>query len=322
MGLFEFLKKNKTEQNTNQCDISAPSTETQSTDTINPSDKSDIDDIKLEKVLVGVDKYCPPKPVVKFTVKKEETTVFDSKIGGVPYFPKDMEYPYGKAGGYKDQPLVMLAQLNFATLPNIPNFPTEGILQLYIASDCLYGMSETRNRLNVQDNFRIIYHREITDDLSHLMTLEDIPKYNGTDYCYLPFKGEYKLIPRAVEYMSVNSTDFEFGDAFVRSYNELHDVHIIHVWDLSDEIYYQLSDMDQFPQAIMGGYPMFVQDDPRDGTGYEKYDTVLFELDSIYDESQGIEISWGDGGTGTFLISREDLLSCDFSSVLYNYDCL
>ena len=51
MGLFEFLKKNKTDQNTNQCDISAPSTETQSTDTINPSDKSNIDDIKIEKVL-------------------------------------------------------------------------------------------------------------------------------------------------------------------------------------------------------------------------------------------------------------------------------
>lgn len=51
MGLFEFLKKNKTDQNTNQCDICAPSTETQSTDTINPSDKSNVDDIKLENGL-------------------------------------------------------------------------------------------------------------------------------------------------------------------------------------------------------------------------------------------------------------------------------
>lgn len=322
MNLLSFLKKNKTVNNTKQYDISKPTSETQFINTLEKNGKSHIDDIKLDEVLVRVDDYCPPKPVVKFTVKRGTTTVFDSKVGGIPYFPKGMEYPYGKADGYTDQPLGLLAQLNLATLPNIPNFPREGILQLYIASDSLYGMSGVRNRLNIQDNFRIIYHREITDDLSKLMTVDEIPKCSETGYCYFPYKGEYKLIPHDLERMSVNSSDYEFGDAFVKSYNELHDVHINHLWDLSDEIFYKLNDTDRFPQAIMGGYPLFVQDDPRDGTGYEKYDTVLFALNSIYDESQGIDISWGDGGTGTFLITREDLISCDFSRVLYNYDCL
>ena len=40
-----------------------------------PEKNGTADDIKIEKVLVGVDKYCPPKPVVKFTVKKEETKI-------------------------------------------------------------------------------------------------------------------------------------------------------------------------------------------------------------------------------------------------------
>ena len=41
--------------------------------------------------------YNEAYKAVYWTVTKDATTIFDSKIGGVPYFPKTMEYPRGKS---------------------------------------------------------------------------------------------------------------------------------------------------------------------------------------------------------------------------------
>lgn len=322
MGIFDFFKKK--DDAPVERPKSDPSVELkhdlpgeQAVNEGSVIDESDpeTEDLKLDEVLARVNKYCPPKPVVKFRVMKEATTVFDSKIGGVPYFPKTMEYPRIKSFEVEDQPLVLLAQINLSQLPQLPDFPHEGILQFFIAGDDLYGM-DTDN-LDVQNSFRIIYHKEIINDLSQLMTADDIPQYSGEDEIYLPFEGEYKLIAQPADNMPVTTSDYRFESAFVSSYNELHETPIKQLWDVDCNFLY--NDMDDFPNAIMGGYPMFTQSDPREDSKYSIYDTVLFELDSVYDDD--INISWGDCGTGTFLIARDALLSCDFSKVLYNYDC-
>ena len=309
MGLFDFFKKK------DDAPVERPKADPSVDLQLDlPGDESVKEDLRLDEVLAGVNKYCPPKPVVKFRVTKDATTIFDSKIGGVPYFPKTMEYPRGKS---EDQPLVLLAQINLSDLPDLPDFPHEGILQFFIAGDDLYGMGV--DGLDVQDDFRIIYHKEIISDISQLMTAEDIPQNSGEDEIYLPFEGEYKLIAQAADPMPVTTSDYRFESAFVSSYNELHETPIKQIWDVDSNVLYD--DMDNFPDAIMGGYPMFVQADPRGSNDeYAVYDTVLFELDSVYGD--GIDISWGDGGTGTFLIAKDALLSCDFSKVLYNYDCM
>ena len=69
------------------------------------------DNMDIEKVMENVKKILPPRPAVKFTVVNEKPGLFDSKIGGTPYFPKNMEYPRGKKNEFKDQPLSLLAQL-------------------------------------------------------------------------------------------------------------------------------------------------------------------------------------------------------------------
>lgn len=321
MGLFDFFKKKddapverpKADPSVN-LKLDLPGDESVKEEPVIKEPDEEKEDLRLDEVLAGVNKYCPPKPVVKFRVTKDATTIFDSKIGGVPYFPKTMEYPRGKS---EDQPLVLLAQINLSNLPDLPDFPHEGILQFFIAGDDLYGMSV--DGLDVQDDFRIIYHKEIISDISQLMTAEDIPQNSGEDEIYLPFEGEYKLIAQAADPMPVTTSDYRFESAFVSSYNELHETPIKQIWDVDCNVLYD--DMDNFPDAIMGGYPMFVQADPRGSNDeYAVYDTVLFELDSVYGD--GIDISWGDGGTGTFLIAKDALLSCDFSKVLYNYDCM
>ena len=321
MGLFDFFKKKddapverpKADPSVDlQLDL--PGDESVKEEPVIKEPDEEKEDLRLDEVLAGVNKYCPPNPVVKFRVTKDATTIFDSKIGGVPYFPKTMEYPRGKS---EDQPLVLLAQINLSDLPDLPDFPHEGILQFFIAGDDLYGMGV--DGLDVQDDFRIIYHKEIISDISQLMTAEDIPQNSGEDEIYLPFEGEYKLIAQAADPMPVTTSDYRFESAFVSSYNELHETPIKQIWDVDSNVLYD--DMDNFPDAIMGGYPMFVQADPRGSNDeYAVYDTVLFELDSVYGD--GIDISWGDGGTGTFLIAKDALLSCDFSKVLYNYDCM
>ena len=321
MGLFDFFKKKddapverpKADPSVD-LKLDLPGDESVKEEPVIKEPDEEKEDLRLDEVLAGVNKYCPPKPVVKFRVTKDATTIFDSKIGGVPYFPNTMEYPRGKS---EDQPLVLLAQINLSDLPDLPDFPHEGILQFFIAGDDLYGMSV--DGLDVQDDFRIIYHKEIISDISQLMTAEDIPQNSGEDEIYLPFEGEYKLIAQAADPMPVTTSDYRFESAFVSSYNELHETPIKQIWDVDSNVLYD--DMDNFPDAIMGGYPMFVQADPRGSNDeYAVYDTVLFELDSVYGD--GIDISWGDGGTGTFLIAKDALLSCDFSKVLYNYDCM
>lgn len=321
MGLFDFFKKKddapverpKADPSVD-LKLDLPGDEGVKEEPVIKEPDEEKEDLRLDEVLAGVNKYCPPKPVVKFRVTKDATTIFDSKIGGVPYFPKTMEYPRGKS---EDQPLVLLAQINLSDLPALPDFPHEGILQFFIAGDDLYGMGV--DGLDVQDDFRIIYHKEISNDISQLMTAEDIPQNSVEDEIYLPFEGEYKLIVQAADPMPVTTSDYRFESAFVSSYNELHENPIKQIWDVDCNVLYD--DMDTFPDAIMGGYPMFVQADPRGGNDeYAVYDTVLFELDSVYGD--GIDISWGDGGTGTFLIAKDALLSCDFSKVLYNYDCM
>lgn len=66
------------------------------------------------------------------------------------------------------------------------------------------------------------------------------------------------------------------------------------------------------------GYPYFTQDDPRHaGTETEKYDTLLFQLDSDFKH-----VLWGDSGVGNYFINGEALKRRDFSDVLFWWDCM
>ena len=67
---------------------------------------------------------------------------------------------------------------------------------------------------------------------------------------------------------------------------------------------------------IIGGYADFTQYDPRDCSELlEKYTVTLLQIDSI----DGV--MWGDSGIANFFIKPEALKKCDFSDILYNWDC-
>ena len=72
--------------------------------------------VDIEKVLSKVNDVLPPQPAIRLMVKKGKPGLFDSKLGGIPYYPKDMEYPRGKNNVFANEPMVLLAQLNFEKL--------------------------------------------------------------------------------------------------------------------------------------------------------------------------------------------------------------
>lgn len=274
----------------------------------------------IEKVLKEMQAFLPAQPALRFKVKAGEPGRFECKIGGTPYFPKNMEYPRGKNHEFADQPLILLAQLNFEKLPAIPDFPEKGILQFFIAGDNMYGMADSGygEELANQDNFRVIYHENIITDESLLLSAAEIPQYSGD--LMLPFTGTYFLVPEQPEMMPPKAQDFRFGEAFLKVYNKYADEPCDVFFDLDEEIAEPLFNSDDDnPEALIGGYPVFAQSDPREDEALADCDVLLFELDSYHDAD--VDICWGDMGTGTFFIPRANLKALDFSRVMYNYDC-
>ena len=94
-------------------------------------------------------------------------TLWQSKLGGQPYWPKDMEYPRNAKG----RPLHLLAQINFAETPPLPDFPENGILQFFISRndgiEKMWGMN-AENPAD-QQGFRVVYHADIGHEQDRLL---------------------------------------------------------------------------------------------------------------------------------------------------------
>lgn len=246
------------------------------------------------------------KPFIQLTVKPEKTELWESKFGGNPYIPIGFDYPKNSTGNI----LCLLAQINFEEMPITDGFPEKGILQFFINfsedSPDTIGMNfEDQVR---QENFRVIYHEEVTKDSSKLLT--DFSFISDEDLYESPVSGEYKVYP-SISFEPVSATSYEFWELLGVNEDELED-------DELDELYEAF----EATGHKIGGYPYFTQSDPRDGLeDYSNFDTLLFQLDSDSEEDTGIEIMWGDSGVGNFFINSNDLKKLDFSKVLYNWDC-
>ncbi len=264
-------------------------------------------------VLAEVDKILPPVPCLRVTPVRGKAGVFDSKLGGVPYLPKGFPYPTVKEGEFRGRPLKFLAQLNFGTLPSIPDFPEKGILQFYCScdGDDVIGL-EYDPPFN-QNCYRVIYHENVITDEAKLVSAEEMPKFIAEEDRTFPLEGEFLLKAEQPEIMAVSFNDFRFAKAERECYAKLFGDD----GDKDDDIYYKLRLSNG---SFIGGYPYLTQFDPR---GWKKHfevcDTLLFQLDSIVSGNQ--EIMWGDGGVGSFFINRADLKNRDFSRVLYHWDC-
>lgn len=289
MGLLKFINKlfGKTE----------PIQMQEKTDALHVSKKY-MEEAELMRILEQSE-----APTVRITATIEDNLpLTTSKFLGKPYFPAGKNYPTDKA----EKPMLLLAQINFAEVPHLDNYPEAGILQFYIASnDDLYGANY--DDLTDQSSFRVVFHS--TTNETNLNA--DIPVFNPkSEDVYTPITAEHRLsFSLTKEY--VPSTDWRFEKFFGKHYYDYSSEYDNDVlWEQ-----YETGEIADPGGHKIGGYAYFTQWDPRSKESYSDY-ILLLQIDS-----QGDHILWGDVGVGNFFIREADLIRQDFSTVLYTWDC-
>lgn len=263
------------------------------------------------------------EPALRFAlVRGGEPGIFESKVGGTPYLPRDMAWPLDSKGIGME----LLAQVDCTGLEGLPDFPHRGLLQFFFGLDDVFGMDF--DDPTAQKGFRALYHETVDPTVTAAEVLAkkaEAPKPEGDARYYTPLFGVYGIRFAPAEVQRINSQDFRAWDQFLAKWNELHGTDLKTQWD-----YYRATKISgEFPAAKekapyhqMGGYPYFTQEDPRINAGeLANLDVLLFQLDSDGNKEVGDLVLWGDCGVCNFFISREALRRRDFSRVCYNWDC-
>lgn len=271
---------------------------------------------EIANKILEVIKEKTKKKCVSFKLRDEKAGLFGNKIGGVPFLPQGGQYPVSADGGNK---LYLLAQLNFETLPHLENYPEKGILQFFIEASDVYGMNFDDPQ--EQDTWRILYHEDITNPMPEEEILALMPEAPEDEY-ELPFGEfgrEFKLEFKEAE-MPVTISSFNFDELLSAHCDDFlsDELKNLSWFEFPDELTQILEDNLYGAGTRLGGYPSFTQSDPREDD-FENYE-LLLQIDS---ESEGENdyIMWGDCGIANFFIAPEDLKKCDFSKVIYNWDC-
>lgn len=256
------------------------------------------------------------KPYIKITERaNNQLDLWQSKFGGLPYLPKDIDYPRNAKGEY----LYLLAQINFSEAPNLENFPETGILQFYILPDEYYGR-ELQDPIN-QEDFRVLYIPEITYDSKKIITdFNFLPKlqlntniFPIKNSCSLEFS--YEIAPASI-------SDGKFID-------HGGDRQLYELLNNNRQLRTKYAQIADYGSKI-GGYPGFgaegdellyycLGESFEDDKFYENYKDfiLLLQIDSVNSKN----ICWKTStGVGNFFIKQSALKKLDFSEVFYTWD--
>ncbi|MBD2690886.1 YwqG family protein [Anabaena catenula] len=323
--LFQFSSELEAEAFFDQCvkELLADGWREQSID--NDEENKDFTLYQVDQIYLALESRldefanATAKPYIEITAHSTpETTLWQSKFGGLPYFPKHLEYPTTPDG----IPLNLLAQINFAETPKIEDFPEKGILQFYIDTAgemTTYGLED--NPQLAQTTFRVLYFPEIDLNIDHLLNNFDfVPEFLG------PLEEEQCLaLTFAVKSHPISITDYQFKDFYKRYFSIFQQTNLTEAMKMSleeiaDDFIYEYRE--KYEHLLeghrLGGYPGFAQDDRRYSFMQEEgYDFLLFQMDSEHEHS----IMWGDMGVGHFFIQPSAIKRLDFSKVLYTYAC-
>ncbi len=265
------------------------------------------------------------KPMIKISLSDDKPNLFQSKFGGVPYLPKDVEAPKNK----KNEQLTLLAQINIEELPKNNIYPMEeGILQFWILNDDVLGLDYDTH---LGDGFKVVYYKEIDKSVTEEEVLEKYKPYKDED-SYFPIENEFSLSFKLTDgYFSDSNDDFrEIVDKEMKKFhieNKEKYKEILKVYDNKEYLsYWDIWDILEEDKEIgkklfeaghkIGGFPNFTQSDVREIGDYE---ILLLQIDSEGTEKN--EIIWGDCGIANFFIREKDLKELNFEKVIYNWDC-
>ena len=248
------------------------------------------------------------KPYIEITIENNNSVNWwQSKFGGLPYLPKEFEYPKTP----NDKYLFLLAQINFAEVPYLEGFPNQGILQFYIGDDELYG-EEFYDSINldnpiVEARFRSLYFPQPDLNIENIIDNYNFlpkPEYFPVDgCCSLQFAKRYAPISMSDDrFTKILGEDFK---NLLRKDNKLYDEYL----KISLSYHHKI-----------GGYPDFLQCAVRNFADPEydqDPDILLFQM--VGDDNDVIYIDWALGGIAHFFILQSELKILDFSNVFYEW---
>lgn len=263
-----------------------------------------------EKALEELEKQY----AVHFVLKERTSSVFESKIGGIPYFPSDASIPLDSCGNQ----LRFLMQINCSDVKGIEFFPKHGMIQFWISSDDCWGMCDKNDK-----GYRVIYY----DTISENITEPPIAEFNDWDREFFPLKGEF-----GVEFIESEEDtpkdSIKYQKTFCKYFNEISGENIDDPYDLKFKLNLPFGVLNAAVYEgnsahghKIGGSSDFCQYDPRETEEQqEKYNFQLLQMSSDFGANHA-NIMWGDGGICHFFINSEKLKNCDFSDILYYCDC-
>ena len=268
-----------------------------------------------DEIWAEYEKTAQTKTFAKITLTENELKITDSKVMGLPYVPKGAEIPQ-TANGDK---MMMIAQINCDDLQGLADFPEKGILQFFVLNDEDGLLGLDFDNQTVQNSFRVIYHEKI----------EEFYDENELKSIYNPYNFEESYITNDNESYKMNfeltSEKERFEDMFYHIFTKICKEKGLKQTQ-EEWLYRKLLNFMQYSENYYSqcdGFAFFTQDDPREyNEEYKKFDTVLFQLNSEFDENtRNWKVCIGDAGVINFFINRENLKKKDFSEILYNWDC-
>jgi uncharacterized protein YwqG len=244
-------------------------------------------------------------PFSEFIVGEEPPkTANESRLGGPVYLPKGAQWPLDQTGGK----LLFLAQINFAQMPMLKDFPKTGILQIFIANNDLFGADFDTPEKGV---LTILYHEaleanaECHDNLPYPALRSDY-----SSEAYSPFlseavqtQGRAVRFDPAVKQMTPDLTHWKY-DSIADGIEDEEAVEAL--WD---ELALER------PAHYVGGHISLTQSDFRYNAPYSEYDRILLQLG--WDDN----IMWGDAGEMSLSMRKDDIVNRRFEKAIFWWDC-
>lgn len=257
------------------------------------------------------------RPAVLLSFREEKTALYQSKIGGEPYFPYDYPIdffyvPFPNTVRYTPWPkhpetgkeLMLLLQINFEEMPPLPSFPRKGILQLFVDDGRWHHLDE---------HFQVIYHPDVIREEELLFTNFNNPldAYRVQERSISFHKVEEYITPSDFRFNQLLPNDIWSPNNYQRwkDYMEINTAVRRFSREEKEELGYE------YGKNKIGGYHYSQNfQDPR-ARDPDWHDSLLLVQFQDYGS-----LSWGDGGSAQFFIKRKDLEKLNFQDLLFHWD--
>ncbi|MDI9497220.1 MAG: YwqG family protein [Bacillota bacterium] len=273
---------------------------------------------RLESVIERISEASRQR-LVYFDVEPGRNSLFESKIGGLPYLPRNAAVPKNEDG----KELCFFGQFLFDDMPAADiNLPPTGLLQVWLLNDRTTGTDSYSVR-SAETSLakQLIYY----PDLDRTVTEAEVraryqPAADGT----FPVQGEFAITYYEGEQTHHNSSDNDYREQFIAIWNELYpDDEIEDEEEYYDIVSEELEDLDEFDPEYgnqLGGYPHFFTEDNRtEETGLADYTVTLLALEGDVAFPDGSRIRFAPGAIVYFFMTAADLDRRDFSRIFYTW---